>query len=516
MKQSAALALTVLLLATTAFAVAQEEHHDHPAPERLGTVVFPTTCAPGTNVGFTRGVALMHSFAYSAARQAFAEVAKQDPQCAMAYWGEAMSHYHALWEPQVDSEDEMREADDAANHAASLPANPREKQYIDAAQIYYRDWQHATPAIRAQRYADAMAGVAKANPKDEEAQVFYALALVATASPTDPTHKNQKLAAAILEPRWKQQPQHPGIPHYMIHAYDSTELAPRGLPAARAYAKIAPSAPHALHMPSHIFTRMGFWTDSVSSNIAAQTAAKEQKDIGEELHAADYLTYAYLQLGRDGDARAVAAVYAAMPTLQASQFKIGYAANAMPVRLAVERHDWDRAATLTPLPGSPPHVAAIIYWARALGHTRGKTPSSPDADIKALEECREKLRAMGNDYWAMQVDGMVKSAQAWKLKIDGDTAGAVAMLRAAADQEDGLEKLPVTPGPVVPAREQLAEMLLALHRPADALTEFKADLVLAPGRREALEGAAMAAREAGDTRAEGQYRAKLQSQSGAP
>jgi hypothetical protein len=515
MKQSAAFALTMLLAAIVP-AAAQEEHHDHPAPERLGTVIFPTSCAPGSNAGFVRGVALMHSFAYSAARHAFMEVAEKDPNCAMAYWGEALSHYHALWEPQVDSEDEMREAESEAARAASLPATPREKQYIEAAQIYYRDWQHTSPALRAQRYADAMAALAKSNPRDEEAQVFYALALVATASPTDQAHKNQKMAAAILEPRWKQQPQHPGIPHYLIHAYDSTELAPRGLPAARAYARIAPSAPHALHMPSHIFTRMGFWPDSVSSNIAAQAAAKEQKDIGEELHAADYLTYAYLQLGRDADARAVAATYAAMPSLQASQFKIGYAANAMPVRLAMERHDWDRAVALTPLPGSPPHVAAIVYWARALGHARGKTPSSPDADIKALEECREKLRAMGNDYWAMQVDGLVKSAQGWKLEMQGDATGAVAMLRAAADQEDGLEKLPVTPGPVVPAREQLAELLLALHRPAEALTEFKADLVLAPGRRDALEGAAMAAREAGDKRAEDQYRAQLRTQSAAP
>lgn len=507
MKHAVILALAALL--STA-ATAQEEHHDHPAPERLGTVVFATSCAPGSNAGFARGVALMHSFAYSAARHAFMEVAQADPKCAMAYWGEAMSHYHALWEPQVDSEDEMREAESEAARAASLPASPREKQYIDAVQIYYRDWQHATPASRAQRFADAMAGVAKSNPKDEEAQVFHALALVATASPTDQTHRNQKMAAVILEPRWKEQPQHPGIPHYLIHAYDSTELAPRGLPAARAYAKIAPSAPHALHMPSHIFTRMGFWADSVSSNIAAQAAAKEQKDIGEELHASDYLTYAYLQLGRDADARAVAATYAAMPALQASQFKIGYAANAMPVRLAMERHDWDRAVALTPLPGSPPHVAAIVYWARALGHARGKNPSSPDADIKALEECREKLRAMGNDYWAMQVDGLVKAAQGWKLQMEGDSAGALASLRAAADQEDGLEKLPVTPGPVVPAREQLGELLLALHRPAEALNEFKADLALAPGRRDALEDAALAARDAGDKIAEQQYRAQLQ------
>jgi hypothetical protein len=515
MKRTASLTLAALLCGAGG-AAAQEEHHDHPAPERLGLVRFETSCAPRTRAGFSRAVALLHSFAYSASRQAFADVAAQDSNCAMAFWGEAISHYHALWEPQVDSMDEMREAVEEIGKAARMNATPREKQYIEAVQLYYRDFEHVRPAERARRYCDAMAALAKDNPKDDEAQVFYALSLVATASPIDNAHANQKQAAQILEPRWKQQPQHPGIPHYLIHAYDSTELSQRGLPAARAYAKIAPSAPHALHMPSHIFTRLGIWNDSVTSNIAAQTAAKEQGDIGEELHAADYLTYAYLQQGRDDQARKIAAPYQAMPALQASQFKIGYAANAMPVRLAMEKHDWDRAAQLVPLAGSPPHVAAIVYWARAIGHARGSNPTSPDADIAALKDCRDRLRNAGEDYWAMQVDGLLKAAQGWKMQMDGDSSGAIAALRAAADQEDGLEKLPVTPGPVVPAREQLGELLLQLHRPQEALSEFKADLVLAPGRRGALAGAAIAAREAGDAKAEDQYRIRLQEQSATP
>jgi len=512
MKQTITLVLASLL-AGIAPAAAQESHHDHPAPEKLGLVHFETSCRPETAAGFARGVALLHSFAYAASLKAFADVALQDPKCAMALWGEALTHYHALWEPQVDSDAEMREAADEIAKAAAMEATPREKQYIAAMAVYYRDFEHAKPAERARRFADAMAGVAKDNPKDDEAQIFHALSLVATASPTDGSHANQKQAARILEPLWKQQPQHPGIPHYLIHAYDSTELAPRGLPAARIYAGVAPSTPHALHMPSHIFTRLGIWKDSVTSNIAARAAAKEQGDIGEELHAADYLTYAYMQLGRDADARAVAASYAAMPALQASQFKVGYAANAMPVRLAVERHDWESAVRLSPLPGSPPHVAAIVYWARALGHARGKNPSSPDADIKALIDCREQLRALGNDYWAAEVDTLVKAAQGWKAKMDGDTAGAIQSLREAADQEDGLEKLPVTPGPVVPAREQLGELLLDLHRPQEALAEFKADLTLAPNRRQGLAGAAAAARDAGDAKAESAFRRQLKAQS---
>jgi hypothetical protein len=512
LKQVLAFVVTTLLAGTIP-AAAQESHHDHPAPEKLGLVNFETSCAPGTKGQFARAVALLHSFAYAASRHAFMEVERTDPHCAMAFWGEAMTHYHALWEPQVDSEDELREGSEEADRAAALPATPRERQYIEAMRTYYRDWQKIAPAERAKRYEDAMAELARANPKDDEAQIFYALALVATAPPTDKTHANQKQAAAILEPRWKQQPQHPGIPHYLIHAYDSTELAPRGLPAARAYAKIAPSAPHALHMPSHIFTRLGYWRDSIASNIAAQAAAAEQKDIGEELHAADYLTYAYLQLGRDDDARRIAAHYQAMPAPPAAQFKIGYAANVMPVRLAVERHDWNRAAGLTPLPGSPPHVAAIVYWARALGRARGKSRASPDADIKALMGCRDQLIAAGNSYWAAETDAILKSAQGWKMQVDGDSTSAVARLRAASDQEDGLEKLPVTPGPVVPAREQLGELLLELHRPAEALSEFKSALALAPNRRGALMGAADAARDAGDAKAEGQYRKQLKAQS---
>ena len=513
MKQTVGLVF-MTLLAGTAYAAGQESHSDHPAPEKLGIVHFETSCAPGTHAEFERAIALLHSFAYSASRQAFADVAAEDSHCAMAFWGEAMTHYHPLWEPQVDSQDEFRQATDEIAHAATLDgASPRERQYIEALQLYYRDWEHVAPAQRAKSYSDAMAMVAKSNPKDDEAQVFYALSLIATASPTDKSHTNQKQAAAILEPLWKHHPQHPGIPHYLIHAYDNTELAMRGLPAARAYAKIAPSAPHALHMPSHIFTRLGFWNESVASNRAAQAAASEQGDLGEELHAADYLTYAYLQLGLDDRAAKIAAPYHALPALAVAQFKIGYAANAMPVRLAVERHDWERAGNLTPLAGSAPNVAAIVYWARAIGHARAKSPTSPDADIQALAACGDQLRATGNTYWVAQVDAMLKSAQGWKMQMDGDPAQAVAHLRDAADEEDALEKLPVTPGPIVPAREQLGELLLELHRPTEALTEFKAVLVLAPNRRGALMGAAAAARDAGDTKAGNQFRRQLGGQS---
>jgi hypothetical protein len=510
LKAAVGLVVAISLTGTVCLADEEEHHHDHPVPEKLGTVTFQTSCDSQVEAKFDRAVALLHSFAYSASRAAFADVAAHDPHCAMAMWGEAMTHYHQLWEPQVDSEDELRAGAEEIRQAADVKgASRRERQYIDALQRYYLDWQHASPALRAQRYADAMAGVASANPMDEEAQIFYALALIATASPADKTHANQKRAADILEPLWKREPQHPGIAHYLIHAYDSSELAARGLAAARAYSMIAPSAPHALHMPSHIFTRLGLWNDSVASNIAARAAAQAQGDVGEELHAMDYLTYAYLQLGRYDDASKVVAALRAMPNLPASRFKVGYAANAMPVRLAVEVHNWENAAQLVPLAGSEPKAAAIVYWARALGHSRGKPATAADADILALSACRDQLQATGDTYWAQQADAMLKAAQAWEMQRRGDSANAVARLREAAEEEDGLDKRPVTPGPIVPAREQLGELLLVLHRAPEALVAFKAALLLAPGRRGALTGAMEAAEEAGDAGSASQFRQQL-------
>jgi tetratricopeptide (TPR) repeat protein len=354
-----------------------------------------------------------------------------------------------------------------------------------------------------------MADLARNNPGDPEAQIFYALALIATAPPADKTHANQKRAAAILEPIFRQQPQHPGVPHYLIHAYDSAELAPQGLAAARAYSKIAPSAPHALHMPSHIFTRLGLWDDSIASNQAARAAAHKEGDVGEELHAMDYLTYAFLQRGRYAQAEQVVLDLRSMKNLSAAQFKMGYAATAMPVRLAIERGAWDSAASLQPLPQSAPHVAALVYWARAIGQSRAGHPRSSDAEVDRLDACLRELQSAGNAYWATQVDVLLKEAQAWRLAADRDPQAALVSLRAAADEEDAVEKLPVTPGPIVPAREQLGELLLDLNRPEQALHEFRTALTLAPGRRGALLGAAAAAGRLGDAQAARQFRAQL-------
>jgi hypothetical protein len=499
-----------LVASLLAFALAASaEEHSHPVPEKLGTVTFPTTCAAAVQPRFERAVALLHSFAYTAAERAFRDVADADASCAIAHWGAAMSYFYQLWEPPGSDDIRKASAEIARAHQPAA-ASARERDFIDAAAVYYRDAERVPHAERAKAYEAAMAGVAARYPDDTEAQVFYALALIGTAPPTDRTHANQKRAADILEPLYRKYPQHPGLAHYLIHAYDSAELAPRGLSAAREYAKIAPSAPHALHMPSHIFTRLGYWDDSIASNRAARDAAEAEGDVGEQLHSMDYLVYAYLQRGRDADAeRVVGDLGTMVPKLSASKFKIGYAANAMPVRLAVERRRWDDASALEPLPQSEPRVAAIVYWARAIGHSRGGHPHDADADIAAIDACLDKLRAAHDDYWATQTEVLADAARAWQLKAKGDNEAATKRLADAAAREDAIEKRSVTPGPIVPAREQLADMLLELDRPQDALREYQSALTLAPGRRGALTGAATAADRAGDTKTAAALRVQL-------
>ena len=493
-----------------ALPVQSEETHSHPAPEKLGKVSFPTTCAPSVARDFERSVALLHSFAYAASEQSFRNVAAKDPTCAMAHWGIAMSHFHQLWSPPAPAE--LHDGQVEIELALAMNrGSPRERQFIAAAAAYYRDIT-ATPPSRAKAYEEAMFAAARSNPRDTEVQVFYALALLATAPPEDATHANQKRAAALLEPIYRTQPDHPGAAHYLIHAYDSAELAPRGLSAARAYSKIAPSAPHALHMPSHIFTRLGLWDDSIASNQAARTAAHDQGDQGEELHAMDYLTYAYLQRGQTADAERVVAGLSAMEAVASSggDFKVGYAATAMPVRLAMERHAWHDAADLKTIPGSAPNVTAIIFWARATANARSGRPQAADSDIAQIEACKSQLQAARNEYWATQVDVLGKEAKAWRLAATATGAAeSVRLLRQAADEEDAVEKLPVTPGPVVPAREQLGELLLEQNQPAQALREFRAALLLAPRRRGALLGGAEAATRIGDARGAAQMRALL-------
>jgi tetratricopeptide (TPR) repeat protein len=474
-----------------------QETHSHSAPEKLGKVSFPISCTPAVQEQFNRGVALIHSFAYTAAENAFQVVGELDPRCAMAHWGMAMTYYHQLWDPPIVPAT-ISIAQKEVQRAQQIGAgSERERQFINALALIYQDAATVPYHTRAANYEQAMRDLASENREDVEAQVFYALALLANVSPADRTHAKQKQAADLLEPLDRAYPQHPGIPRYLIHAYDNAELAPKGLPAAKAYAQIAPSAPHALHMPSHIFTRLGLWEDSIASNLAAKEAAHEQGDTGEELHAMDYLVYAYLQSGRDKDAAQVIEQLRSMPKLNGGDFKIAYASTAMPVRYAVKRGQWADAAAIVAPTGAPLHVVAIAVWARGLGLARSGRGAEARAEIDRLRQIEKQLRVSGSDYWATQLGILTREVMAWSAQADKKPDEAVALMRAAADEEDAIEKLPVTPGPIVPAREQLGDLLLEQNHPGPALKEFETLLANAPGRRGAVLGAAHAAELSG-------------------
>jgi hypothetical protein len=329
-----------------------------------------------------------------------------------------------------------------------------------------------------------MGQLATKNQADTEAQVFYALAKLANVSPSDKMHAKQKEAIAILEPIRSKFPQHPGIVHYLIHAYDNAELAQKGLPAAKAYSEIAPSAPHALHMPSHIYTRLGLWDDSIQANLAAKAAAHQEGDTGEEFHAMDYLVYAYLQTGREADAARIIKEIGGIQKPAQPDFKVWYASTAMPVRYAVERRQWAEAAAIVPPEGAPPQVVAISLWARGLGQARSGRPADSHQQVIKLNELVAQLRASGNAYWATQTDILAREVAAWSAQAEHKSAEAVTVMRQVADDEDAIEKLPVTPGPIVPAREQFGELLLEQSQPQQALAEFKAALL---GLRDAAD-----------------------------
>jgi tetratricopeptide (TPR) repeat protein len=492
MKMARVVAICWAALLVSRLCVAQEAH-DHRAPEKLGAVSFPISCRPAVQIEFNRGVALLHSFAYSAAESTFRRVAQDDPRCAMAHWGIAMTYFHQLWEPPI-SPSRLSLGKEEIERARMIGSgSERERRFIDALALIYGNDSVRTYSARAADYEQAVCDLATDDKTSVEAQVFCALALLANASPLDKSHAKQKRAAAMLEPLWRAYPEHPGIAHYLIHACDNAELAPKGLAAARAYSQIAPSAPHALHMPSHIFTRLGLWQDSIHSNLAARQAAHQQGDIGEELHAMDYLVYAYLQSGRDKEAAQLVDDLDNMSPRQSADFKTGYAATAIPVRYAVERGKWQDAAEIRDPVAAPPQVVAIAVWARGLGLARDGHLEQAHREVVHLQELEEQLRAAGNQYWAAQTAILWREVLAWSAAGAGKQSEATTEMRRAADDEDAMEKLPVTPGPIVPAREQLGYLLLQLDQPCLAQKEFNRSLEFAPGRRGATQGSARAA-----------------------
>jgi len=496
----------VLVVAASFAAAPAAAQHDHVPAGRLGTVHFDTSCAPAVQPEFDRAVALLHSFWFSAAVESFSAVLKGDPRCALAHWGIAMSWWgnpFGGFRPPSALAAGLA-AIDAARTLGTGTA--REQAYVGAAQTLFRDHATRDQRTRTVAYEQAMQALALTYPGDAEARIFYALALGQTAPPTDKTYVNQLRAAAILEQEFARQPGHPGLAHYIIHSYDVPPLAARGLDAARRYAAIAPDAPHALHMPSHTYTRVGLWQESIDTNLASAAAARQDPGAAsEELHALDYQVYAYLQTAQDAAAARVVPLVGPLAVRipnagagNAAPPSAGYyAVAAIPARFALERAAWAEAAALVP-PRSPFGWAdAVTHFARAIGAARSGQLAAARQDIGRLAALRDAVAATNDAYWTEQVEIQRRGAEAWVLLAEGHQAEALAALREAVRREDATEKSAVTPGPIKPAREMLGEMLLEVGRAAEALAEFEATLTKEPNRFRALLGAARAAQAAG-------------------
>ncbi|WP_428673106.1 hypothetical protein [Reyranella sp.] len=475
---------------------------------KLGKVHFKTSCKPEAQRLFDRAMLYQHSFWYRASQRVFSDALNADPDCTIAYWGVALS---LLWNPHAPPP-----AKNLADGAAALAKakamgakTEREREYLDALGAMYADFDKIDHRTRMLAYTNAMERLAGRYPTDDEAQIYYALALNTSASPADKTYASQLKGAAILELIAKRQPEHPGVAHYLIHLYDAPAIADRGLEAARRYAKIAPAAAHAQHMPSHIFTRLGHWQESIASNLESGRVAKEGNEGADQLHAMDYLVYAYLQLGLDRKADDMIAEMKTVTSFTEAYPMGPYALAASPARYAVERGDWKGAASLPVRLTTLAHVQAITHFARAVGAARSGDAAAAEASIAKLIELRDTLAQAKDAYWSEQVDIQRQTATAWLLFAQGKQGDALKTMSAAADAEDKSEKHPVTPGVPKPARELYGEMLLESGMAKEALAAFEATLLKEPNRLGAFAGAARAADRTGDSAKAVEYFAKV-------
>jgi hypothetical protein len=481
--------------------IAQE--HQHRNGEKLGTVHFATSCTEGAQKELDRAVARLHSFQFIDAIHGFNAALESDATCGMADWGIALSQWSNPFATGMKDKGQLQAGRESAERGKAAGAKTeRERAYIAAVAKLYSDFESTPQQARLINYRDAMGEVAANYPGDHEAQIFYALAISASEDPADKTYAGRLKAGTILEKLFEQEPDHPGLAHYIIHTYDVPPLAGRALKAARRYSEIAPDAPHALHMPSHTFTRIGYWQDSIDSNVAAAAAAKRENQTAEELHASDYEIYAYLQTAQDEAARQM---LSSLPEI-ASRFdpkvvisgaggpSVGYfALAAIPARDALERQEWKQAAQLTPQETPFPYTEAMTWFARGLGAARLGDAQTADESMAALKQIRERLVKASENYWARQVEIQELEVGAWVALAKGRKEEALRQMKSAAELEDGTEKTAVSPGPLAPARELLGEMLLKMNEPAPALEQFEATLKKEPGRFRALYGAARAA-----------------------
>lgn len=475
-----------------------------PPESELGSVKFATSCSDKVKEDFNLAMAFLHSFEYDEAEKIFAKVINDEPQCAMAFWGVAMANYHPLWAPP--SQEELIKGAKAIAIAQGLTqTSGRESAYINAIGMFYKNWDKTEHKTRCISFEKAMENIYRTYPNDKEAAVFYALALDASADPADKTFKNQKKAYGILTSLYPGQPDHPGIVHYIIHSYDYPELAKLALPAARKYASIAPSSAHAQHMPSHIFTRLGLWDESISSNLAATSSAKcYAENVGikghwdEELHGMDYLVYSYLQKGDNTLAKAQWDYLKTIHEVNPVNFKVAYAFASIPSRYLLENKMWKEAANLEIHPSDFPWQKfpwqkAIIHFTRLIGFVNIKDIASAKRELGYLSKINNALNKKGEIYQANQVKIQQKSSEAWILFKEGKDKEALNIMNVAADMEDNTEKHPVTPGEVIPARELLGEMLIQMNKPEEALIAYEASLKKHPNRFNGLYGAAVAA-----------------------
>ena len=504
----AALVLAPLPARAQHEAPAAHQHAAGAGHEQLGTVDFATSCSAAAKPVFNRAVALLHSFEFGDAIKGFSATLAADPSCAMAEWGIALSRWGNPFNVALRAPGPLKDGQAAVDRARALkPATPREQGYVDAVAALFTSADTLDQRTRIVAYRDAMAAVAAANPADVEAQIFYALSIAASHTPSDKTYANLLKAAAILEGLIEKYPDHPGLAHYIIHSYDVPALADHALVAARRYATIAPSAPHALHMPSHTFTRVGSWQESIDTNIASANAARAVGATAEELHAMDYQAYAALQTGQDAIARELVAALPAIKARFDADAVTGaapgsaglFAMASIPARYALERGDWKAAAALTPEPTRFLYPEAQTWFAKALGAAHGGDAAATRAAIAELVRIRDELTAKKEAYWAGQADIQRRAATAWLALAEGRTADALTEMAAAAQAEDGTDKAAVTPGPLAPARELVGEMLLQAGKTEEALQAFEATLAKEPNRFRALSGAIRAATLAGRT-----------------
>jgi tetratricopeptide (TPR) repeat protein len=463
---------------------------------QLGKINFPTSCSPQAQPEIEKGVALLHSFQYQQSEQTFADAAQQDPRCAMAYWGKAMALYHQLWDfPGPHTLGEGRE--DLEQAAKIEGTDEREREYISAALAFYQDDSELSHEARARSYSEAMAKLYRDNPTDIDAAAFYGLSLVALAEYNDHDLADREKALAILAPLLTADPDHPGVAHYIIHASDTPELASKGLEAARMYAKIAPDSSHALHMPSHIFTRLGLWQESIGSNIAAMAAAAkdtqmQMADAHYETHAMDFLDYAYLQSGQEGKAEDLVKALASVPGASAGTIQNMQAI--FEARNALELHHWKAAASLT-VRDIPLRDLGMTYWVKAIGAARTGDVDGAKQDLQKLIEADDASnkhgKDMGNKIYSGEEDVAQREAEAWLAYAEGKSGEAVKTMRQAAEREESVDSL------TMPAREMLADLLVELKQPSEALTEYQAALKISPNRFDSLYGAARAAESAG-------------------